>query len=538
MKQNNEVRQRIGAGRSGVVYRVSRPDGGLAIKVFAGDSASKLVLYILTGAPNPYIWNEHAIRCAQLRRQLMTSLCQYWFGGKVRVANASAWAWNGQQRAYELHTQFVQGRPAALHTPFSARRDHEQQELVRQIMLPLQQKLREAGCDGLLWQAGYGNPVAANNLLRVDDEQGGHWVWIDMESGVPALAPLNPLTLLHTYLPLSFKHRRPLFDDIDTDRLQAYLLDHAFGIKDAVGAERHAELLQLAEELAEQQVLWKQQRRAHRSIEYQLRKDRLSEAQADYYRRHVPLWYLREAGRAMAGTPKVLARLPLALWRVARRIRPLLALRAAGKLLLSQRYREIVARLYVAQRIEKWEHRGHLDEREGRFLHGLLESEDDSAYITDFGMHIAIKPFIKFLTWGVVPALMASQAISLLLGGFLIVFGGMIGRTAYTSCRIIGASLTGAERPWVALFAGLLPVLGNAAFPIQILASGTERDGKLAQFIVYDTLSRIALILPIWGGPDTRIEFFFNGFGNWISRDRSGVEKYLPPGNSDSPASD
>ena len=75
-------------------------------------------------------------------------------------------------------------------------------------------------------------------------------------------------------------------------------------------------------------------------------------------------------------------------------------------------------------------------------------------------------------------------------------------------------------------------MLGNAAFPIQILASGTERDGKLAQFIVYDTLSRIALIMPIWGGPDTRVEFFFNGFGNWIARDRGGVDKYLQTRNT------
>lgn len=526
-EQDNPLGERIGAGRSGVVYRVHRPEGDLAVKVFAGDSASKLVLYILTGAPNPYIWNEHAIRCAQLRRQIMTSLCRFWFGDNLRVANAPAWSWNATQRAFALHTEFVTGRPAALHTPFSAARDHEQRELVQEMMLPLQAKLREAGCDGLLWQAGYGNPVAANNLLRVDDDNGGHWVWIDMESGVPALAPLNPLTLLNFYIPMSFKHRRPLFDDMDTDRLQAYMQEHAEGLTRAVGAQRYAELLQLAVELAEQQAAWKAQRRGHRAIEYQWRKGRLTDEQADYYRRRMLLWYARESGRALAAVPKNLVKLPLGLLRMFARIRPLPALRAIGKLLISQRHREIVARLYTAQRIEHWEHRGHIDEEEGKFLHGLLESKTDSAYITDFGMHIAIKPFVKFLTWGVVPALMASQVISLPVGGALIVFGGMIGRTAYTLYRIIGNAFTGQERPWIALLAGFLPVLGNAAFPVQILASGTERDGKLAQFIVYDTLSRVALILPIWGGPDTRIEFFFNRFGNWIARDRSGVEKYL-----------
>ncbi|MDX1496239.1 MAG: hypothetical protein R3352_01665 [Salinisphaeraceae bacterium] len=508
-----------------------QPGGDLAIKVFAGDSASKLVLYILTGAPNPYIWNEAAIRCAQLRRQIMASLCQYWFGGKVRVANAMKWDWNTEQKAYELHTEFVTGRPAALHTPFSAARDHEQSELVEDIMKPLQKRLREAGCDGLLWQAGYGNPVAANNLLRVD-EDGGYWAWIDMESGVPALAAMNPLALFGYYIPMCFKHRRPLFDDMDTERLLSYLQEEAEGLRRTVGGERYDGLLKLTIELAEQQNIWRGQRRAHRSIEYQRCKDRITEEQAEYYKRHVLFWYGREAGRALAAVPRNLLKLPFGLIQLLGRIRPMPALRAVGKLLVSQRHREIVARLYTAQRIERWEHRGHINESEGRFLHGLLESKDDSAYITDFGMHIAIKPFVKFFTWGIVPALMASQVVSLPVGGVLMVFGGMIGRTIYTSYRIIGATFSGGERPWVALFAGFLPVLGNAAFPIQILASGTERDGKLAQFIVYDTLSRIALIMPIWGGPDTRVEFFFNGFGNWIARDRGGVDKYLQTRNT------
>ncbi|MGB1581344.1 MAG: hypothetical protein ACPHER_07545, partial [Nevskiales bacterium] len=469
MTTSTEQRQRIGAGRSGVVYRVKRPGGDLAIKVFAGDSASKLVLYILTGAPNPYIWNEAAIRCAQLRRQIMTSLCQYWFGGKVRVANADAWAWNEEAQAYELHTEFVTGRPAALHTPFSAARDHEQAELVNQIMKPLQKRLREAGCDGLLWQAGYGNPVAANNLLRVDAE-GGYWAWIDMESGVPALAAMNPLALFGYYVPMCFKHRRPLFDDMDTERLLTYLQEEAEGIRRVVGEARYDELLRLTIELAEQQQIWRSQRRAHRSIDYQRCKGRISEEQAEYYKRRVLLWYGREGGRALAAVPRNLLKLPLGLLRMLGRIRPLPAIRAVGKLLLSQRHREIVARLYTAQRIEQWEHRGHIDDREGRFLHGLLESKDDSAYITDFGMHIAIKPFVKFCTWGIVPALMASQAISLPLGGFLIVFGGMLGRTAYTSYRIIGATLTvyfialtwafekginALEARWVGVLAGL-----------------------------------------------------------------------------------
>ncbi|MCH7863163.1 MAG: hypothetical protein IH998_16205 [Proteobacteria bacterium] len=66
----------------------------------------------------------------------------------------------------------------------------------------LRTHLERAGFDGLLWQAGIGNPVALNNFLyeRADQTQHadpersdeGRWVWIDLESGVPALFPISP----------------------------------------------------------------------------------------------------------------------------------------------------------------------------------------------------------------------------------------------------------------------------------------------------------------------------------------------------------
>jgi len=43
-------------------------------------------------------------------------------------------------------------------------------------MKPLQKRLIESGFDGLVWQAGKGNPVALNNFL-LDNKR--NWVWID-----------------------------------------------------------------------------------------------------------------------------------------------------------------------------------------------------------------------------------------------------------------------------------------------------------------------------------------------------------------------
>ncbi|MHC4390566.1 MAG: hypothetical protein ACYS22_04515 [Planctomycetota bacterium] len=171
----NDPRPVLGAGRSGSVYLDDdKEHGRLAAKVFGSESVVKLVQVVLLGAPNPYVWSEDAIQCALLRRRVLGPLLRFWFGDDVRVAPAI------------------------------------------DVMKPLQGHLKAAGFDGMLWQAGLGNPVALNNFMleRVREGAGPEtrrWVWIDLESGVPALVPMNPLSLLLFYLPKCFKHGRPLF---------------------------------------------------------------------------------------------------------------------------------------------------------------------------------------------------------------------------------------------------------------------------------------------------------------------------------------
>ena len=57
-------------------------------------------------------------------------------------------------------------------------------------------------------------------LLETGPSGEKHWVWIDMESGVPALFPLSPLALFRFYLPRALRYGRPMFDDIDIPRLE------------------------------------------------------------------------------------------------------------------------------------------------------------------------------------------------------------------------------------------------------------------------------------------------------------------------------
>ena len=125
----------LGRGRSGVVY-YGRDEQGreLACKVFDSLGLTKLVQCILLGSPNPYMWNEDAVHCAALRRQILAELVEFWFGSRLRVANALGYEWNEQHRAFALQTCFSKGKPLPLHHPMRTRGIGLLGELTHEVM--------------------------------------------------------------------------------------------------------------------------------------------------------------------------------------------------------------------------------------------------------------------------------------------------------------------------------------------------------------------------------------------------------------------
>jgi hypothetical protein len=111
-----------------------------------------------------------------------------------------------------------------LRQPFSRERLGELPALVHGIMMPLQNKLIQAGFDGLVWQAGKGTPTALNNFLLTSDTPDKYiFVWKNFKSGVPALFPLNLLTMVSFYLAKSIQYVRALFDDVNSSKLKQYV---------------------------------------------------------------------------------------------------------------------------------------------------------------------------------------------------------------------------------------------------------------------------------------------------------------------------
>lgn len=518
------MQQEIGRGRSGSVYLDRDADGGeVAAKLFHSSGLTKIVQWLFLGAPNPYAWSEDAVHAARLRRALVTELLRVWFGRRLAVAEPRSVRWNEEARAYELRCAFVNGRPPQLHHPLRIEGRDEARELVEDFLRPLQAKLVRAGLDGLVWQAGKSNPVALNNFLLDLDGGTTRWVWIDLESGVPALFPWNPWTLFSYYLPRSLYHRAFLFDDVDPVRLEQYLSEE-LDVED--GARQR--MLLLANELVIRQRGWRSLRRHERSIGYRLARGDIDDAAAEWYRLHPLTWYGSEARRGAAAAGRKTREL---CGELRRRIVALPIQRYARscvRFLTSQRFRSFLSQRYVARRILKWHRRGQMDLADARFLRTHLRSEESSAYLTDFGVHVAIKPFVKGIEYWLFPTLYAFGFVGEGMLALVLLGAGAAARSLYTLGRLIQATAAGHERPWVALGVGVLPVFGNFAYPIQIAYSSTEENDDLARFILYDGFARAGAHFPIWGGKDTLTEHLLNRLPDRLIRLRPKAVRQRP----------
>jgi hypothetical protein len=517
----------LGAGRSGQVFLIEVDQQPVARKVFSGDTLAAAVHYVLFGADNPYIWNEDVLQCAYYRRKILALLVSYWFGDRLTIAEAIAAQRDRARRQNQLDAAFIPGRSPALRQPLDIGRSQEVRDLTEGIMQPLQQRLSEAGMDGLVWQAGKGNPVALNNFLVVDgeesDRQSGsrpfigenrdhHFVWIDMESGVPALFPLDLRTLFTFYLPQCLAYRTFLFDDTDIKTLSQYVADRASDLKHQFSAEAYQQLENDIQALAYHQRRWRSLNRLQRGVFSQVQQGTITPQEADRYLKYPVLWWaytVQRLGIKVLG--KVLIGLP---WAIVNKIVaiPYLTLgRNLIKLIFSTRYRTAIAHNYVSDRIQAWFDRHQLTAAERDLLLTRLDQETGSEYLSDFGVHLGMKVFVKITEYGLFPLIYLAGYINEWTLGFILLMGGAISRTVYTSFRITQAIAAGKEIPWLALVVGMAPLMiGNLAYPCQMLYSAAGKRGKVASFIVYDIFTRIGGWLPIWGGEDTLTEHYFN----------------------------
>ncbi|MGF1676315.1 MAG: hypothetical protein ACFCUV_21910 [Rivularia sp. (in: cyanobacteria)] len=535
-KQHHYPGKLLGAGRSGKVFLVDTPEGLVARKIFYADKLASIIQYFLLGTVNPYIWNENAIKSAFYRRRILSALVEFWFGDKLKIAKAIATCWNPEFKAYQMDTEFISGRHVALRQPCNRERLDEFPALVYDIMLPLQKKLIAAGLDGLVWQAGKGTPTALNNFLLANDTLGKKvFVWIDLESGVPALFPSNLLALFSFYLPKAFKYGKPLFDDVNTNKLSQYLNSHRREIELVLGSQEYEQILEDVYQLEQHQLRWKSMSRVDGSIGYQLKKGLINQQQAEWYSQHPLLWYTRELFKiARESIYWLLIKLPMIVIHKLTHISYRKIIYKLCKFTFSQRYRFYLAKNYINKRVVSWQDRKQLSHEEAVNLLESFQQDSSSDYLNDFSVHLGIKLFVKSLEYLLVPLLYFVGLIDEFILITWLIVGGPVYRTIYTFPRILGTVFTGKEIPWVAFLVGLIPTFGTLAYPCQIIYSAKGRKKRIAQFIVYDFLSRIGEKIPAWGGEDTHTEHLFNRLADKIAYRKTNITTNYLPNNTNS----
>ena len=345
-------------------------------------------------------------------------------------------------------------------------------------------------------------------LQQKDDSY--QWIWIDLESGVPAIFAMNIFSTLTYYLPKCLKHKEWMFDTVDVAKLESYLRDNKHELEKDLGQEVYGNMIADTEELNETQNRWKNIKRYKRSIHYAKSQGKITEEESEHYLSRPLAWYMnsiisfmfaffRKIGKGFRKVKNIILNFKYARF-----------FHHGFKYTTSARYRWGVARWYLQKEVKKWYARKSIDVEDRKFLLSELHKDDVSSYLTDFSVHLALKPLDQIITFLVIPIIVASCGWDVSTGIFLAMAVGPATRTIYTLWRFTHSLAKRQNYPVIALIVGALPVVGNLAYPAELFFRGTGNRDMLAKFILFAFSAKIGAKLPIWGGKDSGTEHFFN----------------------------
>ena len=207
-------------------------DRGTAEKIYEPTRFVKLLYRLSFQAPFPYADNIAALEAARHRRTVAGLLTKFWFGENM-VAQALDVRPESDGR-YTFVTELVRGT------------EPKNPQRAKATLRKLTARFLEAGLP--TWQVGHYNPKAIPNLLERDD---GSYRIIDLESNL--VTPFMPPAALISAIRVG---QYPSFDDIDVNRMFAYLVEHREEIIGALGREQAHELFDAAESYATAQGEW------------------------------------------------------------------------------------------------------------------------------------------------------------------------------------------------------------------------------------------------------------------------------------------
>lgn len=273
--QTSLIRE-IGRGRGAVARLVKIQDSSgktsLGVeKVFRAGRLTRLIYWLLFQSPFPYRSSLDAIRACYYRRRVAASLIKF-AGVEVGVAAPYYTRWSEDDNSFVLGAEFIDGHglavdnldsrmlrrsfynrvlyPIARVLGLSRRREPSPESEARMLtsrMKDLEVLFRRSGLVGSGWQVCPQTLVATSNFVKSSSQ----YVLVDLESGIPAL--LAPYYLFYSIFHRCF----PLFDDVDENRLRAFLDSNESGLQAALGTAGYGELTRDAESLVSHSQKWK-----------------------------------------------------------------------------------------------------------------------------------------------------------------------------------------------------------------------------------------------------------------------------------------
>ena len=188
------------------------PERGTATKVYRPPGVIRLLYWVAFQARFPYESNQAALDAADYRRRIASFLTRHRFGKDLVAAATSANCMHGK---CAFVTEFVAGDKVP--------NDEPTKEFLGQVM----ETFAEAGLT--VWQINPRNPHAHTNLIR---RPNGDLVIIDLESAV-----VTPIPAPGQWRSAIRRGSVPVFDDIDFERLRAYIVRHETNLEAALGRD-------------------------------------------------------------------------------------------------------------------------------------------------------------------------------------------------------------------------------------------------------------------------------------------------------------
>ena len=187
------------------------PDAGTATKTYNPPGIVRLLYWLGFQARFPYETKEVSLRAAEHRRKIASLLTKHRFGKDLVAPVRTAHCLHGD---CTFVTEFVPGE--------KARNDDEAKAFLQAVA----DTFAEAGLG--VWQINPRNPHAHTNLIKNAE---GDFVIIDLESAV-----VTPFPAPGQWRSSLKRGSIPVFDDIDFDRLRAYVAGHEAELRASLGA--------------------------------------------------------------------------------------------------------------------------------------------------------------------------------------------------------------------------------------------------------------------------------------------------------------